>query len=229
MLKFFHLSILTLLVLSCSEDAVSINEAQESKEKPVNTKKSTLTEFSSHFVPISELPDLDLKDMGISLVLDNKSFQLTENMGFLDPVLVQEWIFPYFEITPEGLNEENWMAILYNEAEHNSIYCIAQVNQNDIKFYLLRLNIENDENSDLTLLGSIGSIKYRDSNEEAGEKYDFEITDCEDLILEIKGDTLITKCYRYSATVGKDWRVDQNLHVNDTIKFPVIENSYSLY
>lgn len=231
MLRAFFITLLFISLMSCSEETTnsSSGDPEISESQVNNSKSTTLKEFTDHFNSVSEIPTLDLQDMDVSLVLDKESFQSIEEYSFLTEELVHDWITPFIGSNSDNVNENNWTAIFYKETETNSTYCLAQIEEEHIKVYLLRLNKEKESNSELILLGSIGTFKYKDSNEEAGEKYDFEITDCEDLIIEIKGDQLLTKCMRYSATVGKDWRVDQNLYVNDTVKLPIIENSYSLY
>lgn len=231
MLRIFTSILLVVSFFSCSEESanISTDNADNSGATHSAPKKTTLEDFTSYFPSVSDLPTLDLKDMEVSLVLDKESFLEIDEYSFIPSEVIHDWITPYTIDDTDSIELSNWTPIFYNKTELNSTYCLAQIRDSDTKFYLLKLDYENESKSELTLLGTIGTFKYKDSNEEAGEKYDFEITECEDLILEIKNDTLITKCIRYSATVGKDWRIDQNLYVNDTVKLPIIESSYSLY
>jgi hypothetical protein len=143
--------------------------------------------------------------------------------------IVHDWITPHIQEMAGEVDESNWHSIFYNETSTVSIYCFVQFVEEDLKFYLLRLNAEDTQNNEFIHLGNISTFKYKDASDVPNEEYDFDITDCEELSLIISGDTLWTKCMRYSSTVGQDWRVDQNLNVNDTVKLPIIENSYALY
>lgn len=227
----FAIIFLTCTLCACSEESTTPSEPEETTASIVaEPKSSTLAEFTENFAAVSEIPSLDLQgDMKTSLVLDKSAFTQVDDLTFLPPNLAHDWITPLIQTTDSDMDENSWVAVFCNTSEINSTYCLVQIKEEDIKFYLLRMDHETYDNSELIHLGSINTIKYKDSSEEIGQEYDFEITDCENLILELKGDTLYTKCMRYSATVGKDWRIDQNLYVNDTVKLPILENSYSLY
>lgn len=230
MLKSLFLMLFVSFLFSCAEGtSVALNSEFTEAETQHSKRTTTLTEFCDQFPLLSELPTLESQNMDVSLILNKASFQFNDEPDFLSTNLVHDWIYPYFNHSSEGFIDNNWKAILMNDTEFQSLHCLAQIKDNDISVYLLKLNKAKDELSELNLLGNIGTVKYKDTSSEEDEKYDFEITECEDLIIEIKGDSLFTKCIRYSATVGKDWRIDQNLYVNDTVKLPIIENSYSLY
>lgn len=189
-------------------------------DNPVTSEPETLSkttskeELTSFFKPIEG-----------SFSLNEESFS-DDSWQEISQIYVEEWIHPYSELV-KHFDDEKWLALHYSSSENLSSYSLAQIHEGDIRIYLLQLFPE--DKGSLTHLGNIMRFFYVDSNEEAGESYHFDITDCENLKLEFRNDSLITYCERYTATVGKDWRVDQNLYVNDTVKLPIIENSYSLY
>lgn len=209
------LVLLFLELVGCqSPTSVNSKESETSEQTEIKPKTTSIEELNSLFKPIKG-----------SFSLNEESLS-DGSWNELPSILVDEWIHPYSE-TVKHFDEEEWLALHYNTSENLSSYCLAQINQNDVRIYLLQLFPE--DKGELTHLGSIITFSYVDSNEEAGESYHFDITDCENLILEFRNDSLFTSCERYTSTVGKDWRVDQNLYVNDTVKLPIIENSYSLY
>lgn len=232
MLKvFFLLALLAISLLSCSEEPSSSETGASVSTETLDLKSNSITlkEFTSYFTPISELPTLDLQDMGVSLVLDKNSFDALADHDFIPDHLINDLIFPLKDESSPELNNQQCVALFCNQTDSSAAYCFAQIKEKDVKFYLLKIKLQANGQSELIHLGNISTFTYTDSNEEAGESYHFDITDCENLRLEFRNDSIFTSCERYTATVGKDWRVDQNLNVNDTVKLPTIENSYSLY
>ncbi len=143
--------------------------------------------------------------------------------------------------------------ILENEKFHTDLdwYCVrpvCRVERNDSTIFLLeafeRISGEGECYSDywcvatsnlntchsIEKIGSTGITPFIESDEEGGTMYWIQTTDFENLEICFNELTDIScKQIRVSWVEGYDWRVDQNLNINDTVKLPIIERSYSLY
>ncbi len=183
--------------------------------KNLKSLEKTYNEFSSLFIPLDE-----------RLVINKKAFEnpIWKN---IPSHIAKDWIHVASPDIEKEINFNNWIALAKGSENSKSFFCMANIDSNDIRLYLLKY--DNNIGPSLAYLGSIFEYQYIEANEEVGEKYKFTVSECENLHLEFIGDSLYTRCDRYSTTIGKDWRVDQNLYVNDTVKLPSINKSYSLY
>lgn len=203
-----------------NDHIVTYDNETKSSAKIVTSKdkealEASFKEFSSLFLPFED-----------KLIINKSSFE-NFHWNKIPSGIATDWI-PIAEIDIEKkINFDNWLALVMGNANTGTFFCMANVAADDIRIYLLRIDQKSEPK--MEYLGSIFEYNYTDASEEEGEKYEFEVSECESLHLEFIGDSLYTSCDRYSTTIGKDWRVDQNLYVNDTVKLPSIDKTYSLY
>lgn len=198
-----------------TDDNETNSSAKIVTSKDKEALEESFKEFSSLFLPFED-----------KLIINRSSFE-DFNWNKIPSEIATDWI-PIAQIDIEKkINFDNWLALVMGNANTGIFFCMANIAVGDIRIYLLRMDQESEPK--MQYLGSIFEYNYTDASEEEGEKYAFEVSECENLHLEFIGDSLYTSCERYSTTIGKDWRVDQNLYVNDTIKLNSIHKTYSLY
>lgn len=99
-----------------------------------------------------------------------------------------------------------------------TLYTFSQENENKTGFWEIWL-IQMNENNELTYfnkLGLMGNTCFLDAGEEKGAKYSILNTDYEYFTAEFDGQQCNITLQRWSTKKGYDWRVDQNLKVNDS-------------
>lgn len=215
MLRVFKLISIALaisgLLFSCKSDV----EATENNEKEVvkPAKKTEFSQFSDLFKPISEEFELNT-----SSIKDGQ----WQSIGV---EFIQDWL-----VTEGAVIEDvnNWIALVKPQSDSLTALCLAHQDDLDYRIYLLTYD-KNENFKKFEQLGAISINTHEDKNEEEGNAYHFNITECESIQLIFRNDSLISTCKRYTAIVGQDWRVDQDLHVNDTILLPNIEKSFLIY
>lgn len=228
MLRNLGVVVLLLVIWSCSDKneptTASVNNSKNSNTKeevqtPIAEKTTSFDDFLSCFSDTLNGTVLtkEFIDSKIGIALSDK--------------LINDWIiYDTYAVVGHSIREENdsWIPIGLFASDSVATVCVVQ-KSSSTSAYLFQYNTKSDYFMYMHQIGYIDEFVYQDKNAEAGEEYDFDITECESISLEVKNNQLYTSCERYTATVGKDWRVDQNLYVNDTVKLPIIESSYSLY
>ncbi|WP_258541925.1 hypothetical protein [Parvicella tangerina] len=213
-------------LLSCNSNTENTSPSATTTNTPSTKdsiyffdKTTTFQDFISCF-----------KDSLTNIQLSLKNVKNLEDFALSD-TLVNDWIIhDTYAVTGSSLREEKdcWIPIGKHINDTVTTVCVVQLCKSS-SAYLFQFNTKRNHLMYMHQIGYLSDFDYIDASNKEGEKYSFNISECESIHLTIRNNKVHTSCERYTATVGKDWRVDQNLYVNDTVWLPIFESSYSLY
>ncbi len=239
-IKLYILNCLLIILLwSCDEKPIEKEEVLTDANSKIEHaipkgKTTTFEDFTNHFPSQSFPLEFDAQQTHYSTSL------------LLDTNLVKDWVIygaPNTELS-QFIAENSWKlkdtnAFKINanfkiETPKNILICLSIIEKTLDKkgefqdLWFLNYNLDGTFNTALNL-GTEGFYTSIEEDSELGEEYYIESEEIDLLSVSLKSeDSLI--CYHQKVTCcrGKDWRVDQNLKVKDSIIYPVKCKYYSL-
>lgn len=162
-------------------------------------------------------------------------FQSFNNLSKVKEVLIsalpaselKDWIIKY----KENLENDEWLTIKpICQAKKDStllffLTTIEQVSAEGESYadYWCLKSEDGKTISKVTHLGISGTYPRIENGEEEGAEYWIKAVEEEALEIVLNApDSIVTRTTKYTLTEGYDWRVDQNLKINDSVAMPEV-------
>jgi hypothetical protein len=124
----------------------------------------------------------------------------------------------WFQVKPIGLIKSA-NTLLYLIGTHEQM---SASGESYLDIWCLSSN-DGETIANVTKIGDAEYYPYKESGEEDGAEYLIRTVEGKDLTIDfLKPDSIVTKQIKYTIRDGYDWRVDQNLEINDSVALPEI-------
>ncbi len=232
MLKFVLIVFLALSVLRCASTEVEQNHilVEEEVEHDIIEPKAAQKETNFNEF-LSEFPEQSLP-----LEITNVSTYCF-NIESMDTTLIKDWLVNNSQSSElvELFSHSNYRILpLFKLKNHPGTICFSiQEETNDHKgLYDAVWMVKYNDNGEILSYKDMlfgGQYEFTEKSEELGEAYEITTKEIDQLSISLESlDSINVTQVRYTLKKGQDWRVDQNLKINDSVALPTIQQVFSL-
>ena len=228
------IAILIMVFIGCNEDSIKENSDKVLPEKNIIQPNLPQVHIKDlEFQPIEF--GLNLNNMNLSNFPKFSNLDQTKNdlIQLLPESDLKIWIASnkdkignndWFNIQPIGkLKIEKIQLLIVASYEK-----FSQDGEEYIDYWCLT-SLDGKAISKVTNLGYSGIYPKTESGSEKGSEYLIKTIEQENLKLELhKPDSIVSIHQNFTIRTGYDWRVDQNLKINDSTAAPVITQVFSV-
>lgn len=232
MLKFVLIVFLALSVLRCTSTEVEQNQilAEQEVENDVIEPKATHKETNfDEFLSVFPEQSLPIEITNVSTYCFN--------IKSMDTALIKDWLVNNSQSSElaEIFSHSNYRILpLFKLKNHPGTICFSiQEETNDHKglydaVWMVKYNVKGEILSYKDMLFG-GQYEFTEKSEELGEAYEITTKEIDQLSISLETlDSINVTQVRYTLKKGQDWRVDQNLKINDSVALPTIQKVFSL-